>query len=62
MKISRFIKLRSLAHSPIDVALEQNHNPLRRKVPVKDYTREYSERLLGEYRKPVDLKRAHQEP
>lgn len=62
MKISRFIKLRSLAHSPIDVALEQNHNPLRTKVPVNDHTREFSEHLLDEYRKPLDLKRAHQEP
>ncbi|KAI0374438.1 hypothetical protein BV20DRAFT_1049238 [Pilatotrama ljubarskyi] len=62
MKISRFIKLRSLANGPVDLALEQNYNPLRRKVVVHDFTREYSERLLNEYRKPLDLKRAQEEP
>ncbi|KAI0359128.1 hypothetical protein OH77DRAFT_1473765 [Trametes cingulata] len=62
MKISRFIKLRSLAHGPIDLALEQNHNPLRRKVPLQDLTREHSEQLLNEYRKPLDLGRAHEQP
>ncbi|KAI9066676.1 hypothetical protein FKP32DRAFT_1589371 [Trametes sanguinea] len=62
MKISRFIKLRSLARGPVDLALEQNHNPLRRKVPVTDYSRESTERALQEYRKPLDLDRARQEP
>ncbi|KAI0651592.1 hypothetical protein C8Q79DRAFT_934115 [Trametes meyenii] len=62
MKISRFIKLRSLARSPVDIALEQNHNPLRRKVPVKEFTREHSERALEDYRKPLVLERASQEP
>ncbi|CDO70270.1 hypothetical protein BN946_scf184942.g70 [Trametes cinnabarina] len=62
MKISRYIKLRTLAHGPVDLALEQNHNPLRRKVPVTDFTRESSERALGEYRKPLNLDRARLEP
>ncbi|KAI0828367.1 hypothetical protein BC628DRAFT_1417934 [Trametes gibbosa] len=62
MKISRFIKLRTLAHGPVDIAVEQNHNPLRRKVPVREQTREFFERSLSEYRKPLDLERAQQEP
>ncbi|KAI0768547.1 hypothetical protein BD413DRAFT_614418 [Trametes elegans] len=62
MKISRFIKLRSLAHNPVDIVLEQNHNPLRRKVPVQEYTREAAERALQEYRKPLDLEYARKQP
>ncbi|KAL7285721.1 hypothetical protein ACG7TL_000826 [Trametes sanguinea] len=62
MKISRFIKLRSLARGPVDLALEQNHNPLRRKVPVTDFSRGSTERALQQYRKPLDLDRARQEP
>ena len=62
MKISRYIKLRSLAHGPVDLALEQNHNPLRRKVPVTDPTREFSESCLEEYRTPLDVERGRTEP
>ncbi|KAI0639143.1 hypothetical protein C8Q77DRAFT_1152142 [Trametes polyzona] len=62
MKISRYIKLRSLARGPVDVALEQNHNPLRRKVPTQDCTRETFENALNEYRTPLDLARAREEP
>ena len=62
MKVSRYVKLRSLAHGPVDVALEQNHNPLRRKIPVPECTREFSERLLSEYKSPLDIERARQEP
>ncbi|KAI0724287.1 hypothetical protein C8T65DRAFT_714470 [Cerioporus squamosus] len=62
MKVSRYVKLRSLAHGPVDIAMEQNHNPLRRKVPVQDSTREFSDRLLAEYRVPLDIERAREEP
>ena len=62
MKVSRYVKLRSLAHGPVDIALEQNHNPLRRKVPVEDTTREFSERCLEEYREPLDIARGRSEP
>lgn len=62
MKVSRYVKLRALAGSPIDVALEQNHNPLRKKVPVAETTREYAERLLADYRTPLDLEHARTEP
>ncbi len=62
MKVSRYVKLRSLAHGPVDIALEKNHNPLRCKVPVKEPTREFSDRLLGEYRIPLDSERAREEP
>ena len=62
MKISRYVKLRTLANGPVDMALEQNHNPLRRKVPVTHPTREFSERCLEEYRQPLDIERSRKEP
>ncbi|KAH9921997.1 uncharacterized protein BXZ73DRAFT_91690 [Epithele typhae] len=62
MKVSRFIKLRALAQDPADIALEQNHNPLRRKVRVEDPSREFSEVKLSEYRVPLDLDRGRTEP
>ena len=62
MKVSRYVKLRSLAHNAMDLALEQNHNPLRKKVAVEEPTREASERSLSEYRTPLDLERARKEP
>lgn len=62
MKVSRYVKLRSLAQGPVDLALEQNHNPLRRKVPVQDPTREFSDGVLAEYRVPLDIERARTEP
>ncbi|RPD81724.1 hypothetical protein L226DRAFT_527984 [Lentinus tigrinus ALCF2SS1-7] len=62
MKVSRYVKLRALAQGPVDLALEQNHNPLRCKVSVEDPSREYSEHLLAEYRVPLDIERARAEP
>ncbi|CAL1696420.1 unnamed protein product [Somion occarium] len=62
MKISRFIKLRSLNWSAMDLAMEQNHNPLRKKVPVLDPSHEFTRKFLLEYRKPLDLEKARKEP
>ncbi|TBU39582.1 hypothetical protein BD309DRAFT_1022044 [Dichomitus squalens] len=62
MKISRYVKLRTLAGGAVDLALERNHNPLRRKVPVQEPTRELFDSLLEEYKTPLDLERARQEP
>ena len=62
MKISRYVKLRTLAQGPVDLALEQNHNPLKRKIAVEEPTREFYESVLQEYRTPLDLERARQEP
>ena len=62
MKVSRYVKLRSVAHGPVELALEQNHNPLRRKVRVSEPTREFGERLLRDYKTALDLARAREEP
>lgn len=62
MKISRFIKLRTLSEGPQDLALEQNHNSLRRKVPIESPTHEFTDRWLAEYKRPLDLSQAVREP
>ncbi|OBZ79723.1 Proteasome activator complex subunit 4 [Grifola frondosa] len=62
MKTSRFIKLRTFAQAPVDLALEQNHNPLRRQVPIIEPTQEFTSRWLAEYRVPLDMERARREP
>ncbi|KAI0076264.1 hypothetical protein K474DRAFT_1757648 [Panus rudis PR-1116 ss-1] len=62
MKVSRFIKLQSLSHGPADIVLEQNHNPLRRKVPVTDPSTDFTQQLLAEYKVPLDISRAQREP
>ncbi|KAL4243081.1 BLM10 family protein [Abortiporus biennis] len=62
MKISRYIKLRTLNHGPIDLALEQNHNPLRRKVPIVNPSQEYTSEYLSEFKKPLDIEEAKRQP
>jgi len=62
MKISRYIKLRTLARDPIDLVLEQNHNPLRRTVPVMQPTHDFTSRWLAEFRTPLDIERGRREP
>lgn len=62
MKITRYVKLRTLADGPVDLALEQNHHPLRQKVPVEEPTRDFFTGTLQEYKTPLDLERARHEP
>ena len=62
MKISRFIKLRTLSHGPAELALERNHNPLRRDVLVTSPSTEFTETFLNQFKVPLDLERARKEP
>ncbi|KAM5538277.1 hypothetical protein V8D89_008164 [Ganoderma adspersum] len=62
MKITRYVKLRTLSDGPVDLALEQNHHPLRQKVPVEEPTRDFFTSTLEEYKTPLDLERARHEP
>lgn len=62
MKISRYIKLRTLSEGPVDLVLEQNHNPLRRAVEIQQPNRDFTSRWLSEYRSPLDIARAQREP
>lgn len=62
MKISRFIKLRSFSHGAVDLALEQNHNPLKRKVQVLAPDRDFTTKWLEEYKTPLDPDQARKEP
>ncbi|PCH33392.1 ARM repeat-containing protein [Wolfiporia cocos MD-104 SS10] len=62
IKMSRYVKLRTLARTPVDLVLEQNHNPLRRKVPVPDASQEFTLQCLAAYREPLDIEQARREP
>lgn len=62
MKISRFIKLRTLNHGPADLALEHNHNPLKRTVTVDDPSHDYTDEWLAQFKTPLDLEKACQKP
>ncbi|OCH96655.1 hypothetical protein OBBRIDRAFT_787227 [Obba rivulosa] len=62
MKISRFIKLRTLAHGPADLVLERNHNPLKRKVPIQEPSHEFTSQWLAEFRQPLNLEVARRTP
>lgn len=62
MKVSRLIKLRTLMQDPADLVLEQNHNPLKRQVPVVDPTQEFTDEWLEEFKAPLDLEKARLEP
>ncbi|KAH9947692.1 hypothetical protein B0H21DRAFT_737636 [Amylocystis lapponica] len=62
MKISRFIKLKTTSHGPVDLALEQNHNPLRRKVPSQDASYGFTSKWLAQFKVPLDLDCACRKP
>ena len=62
MKIARFIKLRTFSNGIADLALEQNHNPLKRKVPVETPTSELTSRWLLDFKVPLDMDKAAKEP
>ncbi len=47
---------------PSDLVIEQNHNPLKRKVRVNDPTHEFTDEWLAEFKTPLDLDRARNEP
>ena len=48
--------------SPVDIALEWNHNPLRREIKLENVDREFNKRFLAEFRGKVDLKDAVSKP
>ncbi|CCM01642.1 uncharacterized protein FIBRA_03703 [Fibroporia radiculosa] len=47
---------------PVDLVLEQNHNPLRRTVPVQSPSHAFRSEWLAQFKIPVDLEKARQEP
>ncbi|KAH8100502.1 hypothetical protein BXZ70DRAFT_1022407 [Cristinia sonorae] len=62
MKVSRFIKLRTLAEGPVDLALERSKNPLKRMISVENPSQEYTAKFLAQFRVPLDLDKAREEP
>ncbi|KAK7694363.1 hypothetical protein QCA50_001549 [Cerrena zonata] len=62
MKVSRFIKIRSLSHTPENMIMEQNDNPLRQQVPVTDPSEGFTQKFMEDYRIPLDLQKARAQP
>ncbi|EIN13624.1 hypothetical protein PUNSTDRAFT_94808 [Punctularia strigosozonata HHB-11173 SS5] len=62
MKCSRYIKLRTLSQTQVDLALEQNHNPLRLKVPVGEPGNETTIRFLSDFKSELNLCQARRNP
>lgn len=62
MKISRFIKLRTFGGTSTDLALEQNHNPLKHKVSIETPTADFTTQWLLDFRGPLDGEKAAQQP
>ncbi|KAG8888929.1 hypothetical protein FRB98_006471 [Tulasnella sp. 332] len=56
MKASRYIKLRTFANRPVDLALLRNRDPLRRAVTVQDRTLAHTTAYLESFRSPIDRK------
>ena len=61
MKISRFVKLRTYGEGPEDLAMENTHNPLKRKVQVLHPTHSFTARFLDQFKEPLDLDKARKE-
>ncbi|EMD41658.1 hypothetical protein CERSUDRAFT_110231 [Gelatoporia subvermispora B] len=62
MKISRYVKLRTMAKGPNDIAMERNHNPLRRTVPIPEPSHEFTSKWLAEFRQPLHYDEARRIP
>jgi proteasome activator subunit 4 len=62
MKCSRYIKLRTMGHTDVDSALEQNHNPLRRSVHIEKPDSTMTLDFLSAFKEELDADRAVTEP
>lgn len=60
MKITRFIKLRSFSHGPVDLAIEHSHNPLKRQVQVPHPTHAFTTEWLDQFKVPLNLDEAQE--
>lgn len=62
MKSLRYIKLRTFSTSPLDLAMERNHNPLRRTVSVTKPSHDFTARYLQSFKQPLGHEPASGEP
>lgn len=62
MKHSRFTKLKSTAHDAVDLVLEQNRNPLKQQVEIKQPSHALTKTFLQDFRTPVDLTTGQSKP
>ncbi|TDL28808.1 ARM repeat-containing protein [Rickenella mellea] len=62
MKSMRYIKLRTFCKSPLDLVMEQNHNPLRRRVQIPNRTHEFTAQFLQSFKRPLDIRQTTKQP
>lgn len=62
MKSLRYVKLRTFMTSPVDIAMEQNHNPLRKEIKLQNVDQEFSVRFLAEFKQKLNLREAASKP
>ena len=62
MKSLRYVKLRTFATSPEDIAMEQNHNPLRERCDLKGLDGKFNAKYLAEFKDDDGLRLAVDEP
>jgi proteasome activator subunit 4 len=62
MKITRFMKMKRFGGDPVDILLEQSHNPLKRTFHVEHPTPEHTIQVLAEFKAPLDTEKAQREP
>ena len=62
MKSIRYVKLRTFLQSPEDIAMEQNHNPLRVRFELQNVSNEFTTRYLEVFKSELDTQKATLEP
>ena len=62
MKSLRYVKLRTFAQSPEDIAMERNHNPLRVRFELKELGNKFNEQYLETFKERLDINKAVIEP
>ncbi|KAI0322289.1 hypothetical protein OF83DRAFT_1094493 [Amylostereum chailletii] len=54
MKIMRFIKLRTFSQGPVDLIMEKNNNPMKKKLRIDNPSSKWTQEFLYNFRKPLD--------
>lgn len=62
MKSTRYIKLRTYAKGPLDIMLEKNNNPMKRKIPLNTPGANFTDKFLDAFKQPEKVQTFFREP
>lgn len=62
MKSTRYIKLRTYAKAPLDIMLEKNNNPMKRKIPLNTPEVNFTDKFLDAFKHPEKVQTFFREP